>query len=93
MLKSIRNLSYPTYFFKTLTNSFITAKYSYGGENVFINTLRVVCVVPKKEVSWYEITPADYWVNLHDKNGKEVDTVIFHVFRVRKCISMNTEGN
>ncbi|KAF9408802.1 hypothetical protein HW555_011644 [Spodoptera exigua] len=65
------------------------AKYSHNGENIIISVLRVVCVIPRREIKFFEITPNDYWLNLHVKKGDSVHILVFHVFSVRKCISMN----
>lgn len=66
------------------------AKYSHNGENILISFLRVVCVIPSKEVPFYKITPRNYWVNLHTKKS-DVNILLFHVFSVRKCISMKID--
>lgn len=65
------------------------AKYSHNGENIIISVLRVVCVIPTREIKFFEITPKDYWLNLHVKKGDSVHILVFHVFSIRKCISMN----
>ncbi|CAH0397871.1 unnamed protein product [Chilo suppressalis] len=62
------------------------AKYSQDNESIFISIIRVVCVSPKKIVPFYEITPSDYWVDLHEKKSDVVDLIPFHVFSLRKCI-------
>lgn len=68
------------------------AKYSHNGENIIISVLRVVCVIPTREIKFFEITPKDYWLNLHVKKGDSVHILVFHVFSIRKCISMNHKG-
>ncbi|KAJ8728167.1 hypothetical protein PYW08_016552 [Mythimna loreyi] len=65
------------------------AKYSHNGENLIISVLRVVCVIPKREIGFFEKTPGDYWLDLHTKKGDSVHCLVFHVFSIRKCISMN----
>ncbi|XP_047024720.1 uncharacterized protein LOC124633516 [Helicoverpa zea] len=62
-------------------------KYSHNAENLIISVLRVVCVIPSREIKFYQITPRDYWLNLHTKKGKSVHILVFHVFSIRKCIS------
>uniref|UniRef100_A0A2A4JC77 DUF4781 domain-containing protein n=1 Tax=Heliothis virescens TaxID=7102 RepID=A0A2A4JC77_HELVI len=63
-------------------------KYSHNAENLIISVLRVVCVIPSREIKFFEITPKDYWLNLHSKKGESVHILVFHVFSIRKCISM-----
>ncbi|KAJ8730085.1 hypothetical protein PYW07_017123 [Mythimna separata] len=67
------------------------AKYSHNGENLIISVLRVVCVIPKREIGFFERTPGDYWLDLHTKKGDSVHCLVFHVFSIRKCISMNSK--
>ncbi|KAM3964386.1 uncharacterized protein ACR2FA_001362 [Aphomia sociella] len=62
------------------------AKYSHNGDNILISILRIVCVIPSKEVPFYKITPDDYWQDLHLKK-EGVNILIFHVFSLRKCVS------
>ncbi|CAG9786144.1 unnamed protein product [Diatraea saccharalis] len=65
------------------------AKYSQDNESLYISLIRVVCVMPSESVPFYKITPSDYWVDLHVKKSG-VDISIFHVFSLRKCISIKS---
>ncbi|CAH0579282.1 unnamed protein product [Chrysodeixis includens] len=67
------------------------AKYSFNNQNLVISVLRVVCVIPSKDIPIWQITPKDYWLNLHTKKGESVHILVFHVFSIRKCISMKPE--
>ncbi|KAI5642173.1 hypothetical protein NE865_05865 [Phthorimaea operculella] len=66
-------------------------KYSHNGENIIVSIIRVVCVVPSKDVPFYKPEPKDYWIDLHTKKGKDVRISIFHVFCIRKCISLKPD--
>ncbi|KAJ2946071.1 hypothetical protein O0L34_g4990 [Tuta absoluta] len=66
-------------------------KYSHNGENIIVSIIRVVCVVPSKDIPFYKKEPTDYWYDLHTKKGKDVCISIFHVFCIRKCISLKPD--
>ncbi|KPJ08108.1 hypothetical protein RR48_12847 [Papilio machaon] len=59
------------------------SKYSQNDEDIFMSILLIVCAKPKP-VKFYQLEPANYWLDLHQRN--DIDVWCTAVFRVRKCI-------
>ncbi|XP_063362029.1 uncharacterized protein LOC134650992 [Cydia amplana] len=59
------------------------SKYTQNDEDVMISVLLIVCARPKP-VKFYQITPSNHWLDLHQKTDSEIWCTA--VFRVRKCI-------
>ncbi|XP_013199756.2 uncharacterized protein LOC106142516 isoform X2 [Amyelois transitella] len=59
------------------------SKFSQNDEDIMMTVLLTVCAKPKP-LKFYNIQPANYWIDLHQRN--DIDIWCTPVFRVRKCI-------
>lgn len=68
---------------------FVSGKYTQNDEDVILSILLVVCARPKPK-KFYELEPANYWIDLHQRN--DIDIWCTAVFRIRKCIPTTVGG-